>query len=401
MTRQSTFYFHREAVFAVFCTFLTLWLLGLVLINTKYLNPLFHALKDFEFTDFYYTLRKDEPKDLIEDIILVNIGSKDREGIAEMVTILSNAGPSVIGLDVYFPELKEHHSDSLLKNALHPSVPIILATPLEYSLGDKDTPKIKKNNAFFEIEHKEGYGSFVSKDKSTIRHFKPFIKIDEDTIFSFAARISKIHDASKFENLLNRRGKPEYIHYAHSHFVIIDSDSLYAGSAVLNLIKNNIVLLGYLGDPDKEGNMEDLHLTPFNKSFGGHAIPDMYGVEIHAHILNMILRDKYIHEPKNLFVGLLAFFITLLHIYPFLFYFVKKHIWFHIIAKCIQLVSSGMIFITAMYLFHLYAIRIEPALLIYCVILSVDILYFMDGIAKYLYRNFNIQSYFIENHSIT
>jgi CHASE2 domain-containing sensor protein len=392
-------YFHRDALLSVLFTYMLLGFLGLIFFNTKYLNPIYQALYDFEFTDFYYTLFDEPSKTIDPDIVLVNIGNKDRKAIANMVGVLAEYHPSVIGLDVCFIEQKDLATDSILKAALHGSTPLVLASQLMYLHDTTTVPEIQRTHPFFGVQRKEGYGSFLGQANRTVRYFQPYIQPKPDSLlYAFSTKMAKEHKPEAYAQLMQRGGRAEYINYRHTHFISIDADSVYVGHPGLEIIKGKVVLMGYLGDEDKPDRLEDLHLTPFNKSFGGHSVPDMYGVEIHAHILKMIFSGKYVFEPDKWLLRLLAFLLTLLHIYPFLYYFVKKHIWFHIVAKSMQLLSSGIIFIICMYLFHYFDIRMEPAYLIYAVILSVDALYFLDGIAKYLHRKYALESYFMESH---
>jgi hypothetical protein len=112
----------------------------------------------------------------------------------------------------------------------------------------------------------------------------------------------------------------------------------------------------------------------------------------------MILNDSYINHLPQWSVLLISFLITLLHMYLFLYFYVKKHVWFHLVAKVAQLISFGVIVIASLFAYHFLHWKAEPAYLLVAVALSVDMLYFYDGLVRWLHVKFGYDTYFNHGH---
>jgi CHASE2 domain-containing sensor protein len=390
--------FHRDVFLATVFTFVGLFLLKLIFFNTHYLDPISRAIEDFQFTDLYYSkLQQEHATDVNKNIVLVNIGTNNRAEIAEQLNTLHSFQPKVVGLDVTFAELKSVRDDSLLKESLSRFENIVLTENIDY--GEAEKTEIISSHPYFEMENKSGFGNFLAEENKVIRYFSPYFKkgLPEEQK-SFAASLAEIADPAAFSRLNQRQNQAEVIHYRRQHFVKFDHDEIRPDNPALSVLKDKIVLIGYMGDRLGQLTLEDLHLTPLNSSFGGHSVPDMYGVEIHAQILNMILNDSYINHLPQWSVLLISFLITLLHMYLFLYFYVKKHVWFHLVAKVAQLISFGVIVIASLFAYHFLHWKAEPAYLLVAVALSVDMLYFYDGLVRWLHVKFGYDTYFNHGH---
>ena len=197
----------------------------------------------------------------------------------------------------------------------------------------------------------------------------------------------------------NRNKKTEVINYSGNKFLRFNLEDIKPNNKNLDILNGKIVLLGYMGLENGTPTLKDAHLTPLNKSFGGYATPDKYGVEIHAEILTMFLEKTYISEiSKFISVGVIGFFIALLHMYLFLYFFVKQHIWFHIVAKVFQLLSFGLLLFLSIVTFHLFNLKIEPSLMLLAVVLSVDAVYFFEAIMLWLNKKTGLDTYYNHHH---
>jgi len=401
------FLFHRDVVIATLFTYVLILLLALVFYNTKFLNPIYSALKDFEFTDVYYSSYVKKNMRPSDDIVLVNIGSADRETIGKKLEIIKKSNPRAIGLDLWFPEMKEPYGDSILKAALTGNLPIILGTRLH--TNSKIDSSIKLNESshpyFLSDNTNEGFTNFLAEENETVRYYTPYFIQNNIEYNSLTAEILKESNNSGYEFLRSRNKKSEIINYSTCKFQILEIHDLEEGASELEILQGKLVLIGFMGfEPGFMGfgnrikTMDDLHLTPLNKSYGGHAIPDMYGLEIHAHILQMLIDRNYINELPSTASLVIGLILTLLHMYAFVFFFVREHIWFHIAAKTFQVVSFGVLFFAAIVLYHYSGLKIEPSFLLLAVVLSVDSLYFLDGLLKFLHKKFGLQTYFVFDH---
>jgi CHASE2 domain-containing sensor protein len=398
---RKNFLFCRDVLITGICTFGVIGMLSFVFINVKFLSPFYNALKDYELLDTYYNIRGRSNEGLSDkDIILVNIGDADRRKIAEKLEVIGSVRPKIIGLDVTFPTLKASAADSALKEVFSRlGDTLVLASQIDYLSEDGASYSVISSNPFFDVKEREGFGNFLVESKGTVRYAAPFVSDSAGVKkFSFTSRIVKSADSLAFSQLLKRGHASEVIRYSESSFIKLDLDSIYQGNPNLNLLRNKYVLVGYLGPVDGSYDLEDRHLTPLNASYGGRSVPDMYGLEIHAHILNMILKRGYIREVPQFLNGLIAFVVAIIHLVPFLYFFVKKHFWFHAIAKSVQLLSALMIYFIAILCFHYFHVKYEPSFTIVAVVISVDALYLSDGVMKWLSRRANIQSYFASEH---
>jgi CHASE2 domain-containing sensor protein len=396
--KRFNFAFHRDVFFATLFTFAGLFLLKLIFFNSHYLDPISKAIEDFQFTDLYYSkLQQDNASEVNKDIVLVNIGTNDRAGIAQQLNVIYSFKPKAVGLDVTFAELKDPYGDSLLKKSLARFENLVLTENIEYGEVDKTT--IISSHPYFEVEKKSGFGNFLAHENKVIRYFSPYFKKNQpEEQKSFAASLAELTDSGAFSRLNERNKQAEVIHYRRQHFVKLDHDEIHSDNPALGMLKDKTVLIGYMGDHLGQFTLEDLHLTPLNSSFGGHSIPDMYGVEIHAQILSMILQENYINHLPQWAILLFSFLITLLHMYLFLYFYVKQHIWFHLVAKAAQLLSFGIIVVASLLAYHFLHWKAEPAYLLVAVALSVDMLYFYDGLVRWLHKKFGYNTYFNEGH---
>lgn len=405
---KQKFLFHRDVVIATVFTYLIIGMIALIFFNSKFLNPLHRALKDFHFTDFYYSNYVKGSPMPGDDIILVNIGSADRGEIGHAVKVISEHHPKVIGLDMWFPDLKEPSRDSLLIAAISGVTPIVTGAKLPYSVSDSNSKwkgEIEQSLAVFRQGTNQGFVNFLANSTETVRYYMPFITLQDTALESFTATIARMGDSRAYNSLQNRRRKSEVINYSNKKHLTVDIKDITSNAIQLENFRDKYVLIGFMGFESGFAGFEegvdvlnDLHLTPMNSSFGGHAIPDMYGLEIHAHILQMILDDTYISELPSFVSYLIGFVITLLHMYVFVYFFVREHIWFHLAAKSFQLISFGILFFLAIMSFHFLNLLIEPALLLLAVVLSVDALYFLDGIYAWVNKNWNFPTYFQNLH---
>ena len=130
---------HRDVFLASVLTFIILFLLKLVIFNTKYLDPISLPLSDFQFTDLYYSQFRKQQTAIDTNIVIVNIGENDRAALVQQLQIIQSFNPKVIGLDVTFIAQKDAETDSALKAMLHGNIPVVLTSNIVY--GDKKEDK--------------------------------------------------------------------------------------------------------------------------------------------------------------------------------------------------------------------------------------------------------------------
>jgi len=390
---------HRDVILSSLLTFVILFLLKLVVFNTKYLDPISQPLSDFQFTDLYYSQFQKNKTFIDTNIVLVNIGDNDRAALLQQLMIVQSFSPKVIGLDVTFLSQKNPEVDSVLKAMLHADVPVILTSNIGYEENDKAKKDflLETNNPYFEKGKDEGFGNFLAEEGQTVRYYSPKLIKDGETIYAFTSKIVQAYDSTLLDILFSRNNKSEIINYKTNSFPKLDVSDVY-GSADLSFLRGKIVLMGYMGPSFSQIVFEDNHLTPLNKSYGGHAIPDKYGVEIHANIISMVLGQNYINESPKWITYLIAFIVCMLHMYAFIFLFVHKHKWFHLGAKTIQLLSFALIVFVSLIVYGFLNVKLEPGYIVIGVLLSCDALYFYEAFVAYAHNRFGFQSLFLHEH---
>ena len=166
------------------------------------------------------------------------------------------------------------------------------------------------------------------------------------------------------------------------------------------ILKDKIVLLGYLGTADGSSVAvhEDKFFTPLNPHLSGRSYPDMYGTLLHANILRMALDEDYIYSFPTWLNWLLAFFLSWIIIPIFIRWWVHKGVWFHLYTMLLQLVVSIVFVFLTILLYAKANIKIESTALLVSVLLLGDFILFYDSIVQYFKRKlkWNFHSKFFE-----
>lgn len=386
-----------ETAFVVAFTFMLIAIVAFFPFNLKFFNAFKNAFYDFKFTDIYYSELQTDSK-LNNNIVLINIANGSREEIAKQIETISKYKPKSISIDANFTEKKDSISDTYLKEVITENS-VITASMLEYS--NEKLVNEKVSNKYFEAEH--GYANLlVKEEKSVVRNFVPYMITPRgDSIFSFAAEITKKVAPSKYKILLARGKEKEIISYCgrQESFITLDKDAVIEKDTMtLKLVNGKHVIMGFLGEKlTSVPSLEDRHFTPMNSKLVGKSNPDTYGVVIHANILNMILKENYINR-SSLFLNIL---LSILLIFFATYFFIKDYLivpmWFHFKAKIIQLVIMIVLIYFEMLLYHYFHFKLDLSIGIAGVLLSVDVIYFYDGFAKYLHKKTGFNSIFLHS----
>lgn len=278
-------------------------LFSIVFVKISFFNPFKEALVDFDFLDVYYSKNFEQNKLINSDIIIINIEDCDRGKIAQILKKVSNSKPKVIGFDVIFKDLKEPESDFLLAQNLTKNN-IVLASSLENKKFIKSHEVFSNNSGFTNFNFND--------DTNVIRNFKGIFQLNNKNHYSFSSLIARMYlsdslwNEKKYDDKLSYEQRINFIGNLDK-FIIYNYDDLMKAEN-LDIMRDKIVLIGYAGKPTGNINdIEDKHFTPLNKETSGKSIPDMYGVIIHANIINMILKDDFFFSVSNLWIGVFTF----------------------------------------------------------------------------------------------
>ncbi|MEI6681229.1 MAG: CHASE2 domain-containing protein [Bacteroidota bacterium] len=388
----------KDTFLATIFSIVVVAMLSMFTLNTHIFDPFKRAFEDFRYTDLYFSKIKQTNTTIIPDIILINVGKLNRAELAKEIEIINRYRPKIIGIDVVFRGPKNKEQDSLLANVINNSNNIVLASKYEQYNPEK--------NAFCSLlkpfdqvkDKKTGFINIGSdfKNTSTIRYFISNIKEGQDTVFSFATQVAMSFNPSIKKDILSHNSFQTILYSLTSaNFIMIDAKDVFTGSKKLELIKDRIVLMGYLGEPFLSStDIEDKHFTPFNDKISGRSNPDMFGVVINANIVLMLLDKVHLHYVWGWVSLLITFILTFFHVWLFMILYKFYHKWYHVSTKIIQLLTSTIILLVVFYLYHYWHLYFEPAFTVVVILFTVDLIYFYEGLIKLLSRWFKVISIF-------
>ncbi len=391
MTKSKKYWIFFDALRINIFTFLTLIFLWAIIDSIDLFNPFDEFFDNFDYTDLYYSefMKSDMPTDT--NIFIVNIGNLNRKEIAQQINTLQKFNPKVIGIDAVFAE-RRGMDDFLLQQALNSGDNIVMGGFGIYEEGKASG--IIKSDPFFgdkPIGHLE-----MEADPKTVRDFDKFIRFN-DTIFNaFTVEIASMYDEDMFLQFAQRKNQKEMINYRGGQmpFIIFDYEEINDSNENLKIIEDKIVLMGYVrmfsGAPS---DTIDSHFTPLKRSEYGYA--DTKGIEIHAHILSMILSENYINRLPLWANYLIAFIIAQLFLMWLVYYYVNGSKLFDILSKPIQFVLIVLVLWVTFLIFSEFALKIDMIPTVLALILCIEVLYLYEEtlelfkISTYLTKNFN------------
>lgn len=384
-------YWFQSTIITVFVFFM-LWF-GSLLSDLKLFtafDTIGMAFKDFKLTDYAFSKLRPEPL-VDERIVLVNIGTLDRRGIAQQIQILNTFGPRVIAYDGFFncegglydtlncPQLLDTLGNLMLANSIAEANRFVLGTKLMQtdSVAQFDVEyydSIEYSDPVFMENAVPGFASLPTdatyqEDVKLCRSIFPQWVVNGERQLAFSVQIANQYDSAVTEKFLNRGNKEELINFrgnmnvmslrvqnvftnqtSESNFATmfyaVDADQLLRGDVLPELFKDRIVILGYLGDYLGDAAWEDKFFTPLNKKVGGRANPDMFGPVLHANVVAMILNEDYINEIPEWASYFIAFLVCLLTIALFILMDHKLPMWFDALSFIIQVILLLAISVT-------------------------------------------------------
>ncbi|MEK6782675.1 MAG: CHASE2 domain-containing protein [Bacteroidota bacterium] len=345
------------------------------------------ALRDFELTDYAFSnLRPDFSVD--ERIVLVNIGSLSRREVAQQILMISQYKPRVVAFDGFFncegglrdsincPQLLDTLGNLMLSSAIQSTPNFVLATKLLQtdSLAQFDSNEADSLEYSDPMFHDYATHGFVTlptdatyqEDVKQCRSVYPKRVIDGKEELAFSVRIAMQYDSVKAKKFLARGKEEELVNFKRNfevrqlrlkslkndetastnfgtQYYVVDVDDLLQGNVLPELFRDNIVLMGFLGDYIGDPSWDDKFFTPLNKVVGGRANPDMFGPVVHANIVSMILEEDYINTIGEGIRYLIAFLVCLFTVALFILIDRNLPVWFDALSVTIQLIELLLI----------------------------------------------------------
>jgi CHASE2 domain-containing sensor protein len=418
--------FWIDCVLATILVFLSMWgvyrITQLKVFNA--FDPIGEALGDVELTDYVFSKLREDP-DVDQNIVVVNIGNLSRREIGEQIEIIRKYGPKVIGIDGFFdcskglrdtvncPQLRDMFGNMLLSNAIQEAGNVVLVTKVlqrDSLLPADHYDSLRRSDSLFTAPAiREGYASLdtdaeFQDDVKTCRLFNPKIDVKGKTNYAFAVEMAMEYDSVKTQKFLARNNYTEVINYRGNvydifgstnypqMFYTLDVEDVFSENFVPGMIKDKIVIFGFLGQYLGDPSWDDKFYTPLNKKLAGKANPDMFGAVVHANIVSMILNEDYVDQMEGWQEGAMAIIICLLNVA--LFSLINTHLpsWYDGITKLLQLIQLLLYSVLMVMIFHWYSFKLNVTLTLAAVALVGDVYEIYMSVFKNIY--FKIKAWF-------
>ena len=345
---------------------------------------------DFQISDIYNSIADQRNVSQASQYVsVVAVDECSRQELLDVLELLSEYQPKVIGLDVFFIGLdvffKTASDDSLhVLNTLS-AIPNLI---LPRIIKQQDDGQYQYTNYSFVEKHLNTNYAYVNLNASTlndiIRDFTPWqITANGDTLFQVATMMAKIADPDMYNRLQERNNHMETIKFSSVDIPIISSNEILYGSNDEYLSRYLTNRAVYVGDIH---NINDMYTTPLKG-----LIP---GVLIHAYSLQTILNSSYTDSTPDWLNWLIAIFVSILFMFANM---VVKDLWSHVgnmVMRLLQVVLMfTLVFVGAYwYNHHLQYLDFSPVIVMLGLCsLSADI---YDGVlAAVLQIKKSIQSH--------
>ncbi len=362
------------------------------------------ALNDVELTDYVFQRLRATPEP-DTNIVVVNIGNLSRREIAEQIRIISKYKPKIIGIDAFFdcygrtrdtvncPALRDVMGNYMLGSAIQDAGNVILVTKTirKDSLLPEGVFDFLRRSDFSANAHGEGFANLdtdaaFQDDTKTCRQVNPRL-YDKDgkPQYAFSVAMAMAYDSVKTKEFLKRDNFKEIINYRGTivdtygqtlfgvGFYALDVNQILTESFEPSMIKDKIVIMGFMGNEFGDPSWADRFYTPLNKKMAGKANPDMFGVVIHANVVSMILNGNFINEMAEWQEELLAFVICLLNVALFSLINTRWPTWYDGITKLLQLTQLLAYTMLMVFIFHWFSFKLNVTLTLAAVALVGDV----------------------------
>ena len=384
-------------------------------------DPLSQALGDMELTDIAFSQLRDDP-DLDTNIVIVNIGNLSRREVGQQIQIISKYKPKIIGIDSFFdcpgnlrdtiscPALIDVMGNALFADAIREAGNVVLVTKILQSDSLIETgafdiyDSLEQTDADLRGNAIEGYANLDTDAENqesfkACRRFNPTLVVSGSRQNAFSVQVAMQYDSVKTLKFLERNNDSEIINY-RGNIPDFHGASSFAGRyyaldwyQVLNedflpgLIKDKIVLFGFLGSDFTDTSWDDKFFTPLNKQYAGKANPDMFGLVVHANIVSMILSEDYVEELANWQQYAIAFVVVLLNVALFFLINRKIPVWFDTLSLIIQLAQVLLCSFLMVQFFNWYNFKLNLTMTLACVALVGTCFELYNSLIKTLYSS--------------
>jgi CHASE2 domain-containing sensor protein len=326
--------------------------------ETSFLNPILDRIDFLNIADVsldaVFAVRDAEfPDPRIKIVNLGQVAPTPDGKIAMLLYKLHANGARVIGLDVFldeqhverFPEDRVSEFEALVE-ALRdvPNVVVVSGFDMESM-----EPEIELHPLVLDADPAQGFANLWPDADGVVRRFLPRATVGGDEWYGLPVRMLQLYDEHLVRKVLNLPAEPQIIYYTGTYYqfesVPIDDvvfGTMYDG----DYFRDAIVLIGFVN----EGGLfylDDTHKTPMGKKIEVEG-PDMPGVLIHANVINMLLRNRFIVPVPEWVDWLLVFVLSYISLALYRMLRTKARNRFHV-----GLLITTMLFTEAVIVFFL------------------------------------------------
>lgn len=363
-------------------------------------DPFGDALADMETTDIVFSQIRAEPV-AEEDLVIINVGMLDRHGIADLVNIINMSEPKVVGMDMFFYNLKRDTiGDMALAEALGRVENLVMVSKMHNPNDIGGFDSIATSHPIFIQNAETAYANFITgaadqDDLKVCRTFSPKEKLGEERIeYALSVKMAEYMDPGKVERFLARNKDVESINFrgniidfspdhAPITYFALDVPDVYEMRFDPELIRGKAVLFCFLGSylGDRQA-LEDKYYTPLNKKYAGKSHADMFGGVVHANAFSMIMAEEYIDGMSVFNSYIIAAILLYLNIVLFTFIYKAMPRWYDGLSKVIQLIEAFALFTLLIIVFNAYNYKMDLTVPILAVLIVGDALEIYYGMVK-------------------
>lgn len=384
--------------------FAFLGFLNLVAINLDFLNVFEKVLSDFRLSDVYFSQVRDNASvQRDENVVIVNIGDLPRDGIAAQIQILNQFQPRAIGVDAIFSRPKAPEVDSMFRARIEGVNNLVLAGKFHKPRKKEDGTYVYDSLEAARPEFLEvgstAYANLITEDDkaayTTCRSFSPREIVEGKEMLALGVKLAQLKAPEKTEKFLARKEEAEIIYYKGNwdKYTILDVKDVFTQNFDPSVIKDKVVLLGYLGsDYTIEDWSADRFYTPMNKNAIGRSTPDMYGVLIHANIISSILDETYLTPlPSWLSIAIVVVLCYLnVVLFSAIYYSPVYGTWYDVLTKVIQFFEIALLTFGFIYFFAEWHTILDMTIAVFVIAVSGDVLEVFLAILANLLRKTTI-----------
>lgn len=373
--RKKLIYFGLQTAIVVVMT----WVLSFTVIdNIADMTSLQLSIerKDYIMSDVYNTVANKRPVlTLSDDILIVGVDGCSRNQIADIISIINDNNPAVIGLDILFTW--EYEEDKALIESLKSCKNLVM--PDKLTLDSEGNIYSSSESSYFtdSLNCQKGVINVEAYSiGQSVREFRPYFETQDGKHESFSVAIAKLYRESSVKTLNKRNNELETITYVSREINTVDSQDLYDEDTDLTeLISGKIVLIGDVND------IHDFHVTPVDEG--------MPGLKVHAYTIDTIITENYVRTTSRLLNWFIAALLSA--IFVALNFFIQEKVpnagnfW----VRVLQVALLFLLFLLGCRLFASHGVFVDFAPTLAMLSLSLfiyDVWIGIVGVIKYFYR---------------